>query len=257
MRVLKTRVNPYSTQGKTTASQGNLPVNQATGQVILPTGDRSRDIFAQLKANNPTKLVQPSFFRSEVVLKNGKAVYDFSVVKDTNSDSVTERKLDRTDKFVISHMGLFFAQRLDGRAGSEAMYPNTDNLVGSSVPKGLIEPDGNNIATMRPADCNAIYNGALSITVGQTKFFEGIDLFGFRAEASDIGYTEKKGMIELTPQILLDGSVKNSIQITAPITQDLLIEGRAIETHLTMGQWGTLTDIVLVLFCRGYLLTNK
>lgn len=212
-------------------------------KIVVSTPDRSRAIFDRLKRENPGTLVQPSFIRVEQVIKNGRPVLDFSVVKDNNSDSVTERKIDRNDKFVVTHLGFFLAKRVAGLEGVEVLhtYPNLVEFA----------DDAQNFIG---AHLESIYQGALALSVGQTKYLESLDMLRFRhvpdtqksAAANHSSFSLDAGLIELTPQILLDGSQKNSLTVTCPFPAGAKVQNTTADT-----------SNLLVLFARGFLLTKR
>ena len=217
-----------------------------TGVVISP--DRKRSIYTQVLANKninaENSVISEGYIRVESKLVNGRGVYDFSIVHDNNSDSVTERKIDRNDKFLVTELALFLMARDETKKGAEVLqsYPN---------PIVFAKKAGNRDFF---ADLESIYNGRLSIKVGTTMFIEGMDVLRFRnvpqtqqssgnANSQTVG---KGGFFETTPQILLSGNQKNDIKIEIPVDASALIAND-----------NTDTNNYLVLFCRGFLITNK
>jgi len=212
------------------------------GVVISP--DRMRSIFSGLtKYRNEGFITSPGFIRVEQAISNGKAVYAFPVTKDQNSDTVTERKLDRNDKFMVTHMGLFLMKRLSTKTGIEVLqtYPNILEFADVS-------------STFLGADLETFYNGNIGIKVGQTVYIEAMDTRKFRsvedvqqsAATNKSSARENSGFIELTPQILLDGDQKNDISLTAPVHSSALV------AHTTAS-----TTNYLVWMARGFLITRK
>lgn len=211
-------------------------------KIVVSTPDRNRAIFDRLKKEHVGALVQPSFIRVEQVIKNGRPVIDFSVVKDNNSDSVTERKLDRTDKFVITHLGVFLAKRVVGQEGIEVLhtFPNViEFAAGAAFDAKFLE---------------AIYQGNLSVGVGQTKYLEALDLLRFRhvpetqksAATNHSSFNIDEALVEFTPQILLDGSQKNSLTVQYPLPANAIVQNDNANTNN-----------LLVLFARGYLIAKR
>lgn len=212
-------------------------------QTIIST-DRERAIYSKYeKQYKDSKYISPSFVRVEKKIQNGVQTYDFGVTKDANSDSVTERKIDRKDLFVISHMGLFLMARLTTNVGIEVLqtYPNI-----------YVFPD--ETTNFYGAHLEVFYNGLLSVKVGQTTFIEAMDTRQFRS-VEDIQQSSAStkssaksgsGLVELTPQIILDGNQKNEIQVKAPVSA----AAKVANTNAN-------TDNYLVFFARGFLLTQK
>ena len=212
-------------------------------KIVVGSPDRNRAIFDRLAKQHPDRWVQPSFIRVEQVIKNGRPNIEFSVVKDTNSDSVTERKIDRNDKFVITHMGILLCKRVVGLEGVEVLhtFPN------------LIE-FADDAENFKGAHLESIYQGSLSVSVGQTKYLEALDTLRFRhvpdtqksAATNHSTFDIETGLVEFTPQILLDGSQKNSIVVNCPFPAGAKVQNTIANT-----------SNLLVLFCRGYLLTKR
>jgi hypothetical protein len=214
------------------------------GNQVVISPDRSRSIYSGLeKWRKEGYIVSPGFVRVEQAIVNGKTVYTFPVTKDANSDTVTEEKLDRNDKFHVSHMGLFLMKRLSTKTGIEVLqaYPNILEFADVS-------------STFLGADLEVFYNGKLAVKVGQTVWIEKMDTRRFRsveevqqaAASTKSSAKEHSGFIELTPQILLDGNEKNEIKIEAPVHSSALV------AHTTAS-----TSNYLVMMFRGFLITRK
>jgi hypothetical protein len=210
------------------------------------TNDRQREILRSTSDKYPKTegwIVTPGFLRIEQAISNGKPVYKFSCQKDSNSDSVTEVKLDRNDKFKVSHIGLFLMKRLSTLTGIEVLqtYPNPT----------AIPDDSTNFLS---AHLESFYNGSISIQVGQTVYIEKMDTRRFRCieenvESASITKSsgrENSGFVELTPQFELDGDGKTIISLEAPV-------------HASAKVANTVTNTTnyLVLMVRGFLITKR
>jgi hypothetical protein len=232
--------------------------------------DRQRAIYAQALsiAKSENRIVTPSHLRIEQTIANGKNKYIFSMTKDSNSDSVTEKKLDRNDKFLVTHVGMMLVKRLSTLKGGEVVqsYPN---------PVVFADDSTNFIG----AHLEVLYNGKLSFAVGQVKWIEDLDTLSFRrvpdaqqtaaafaainasgAEANSAviaaatkailmansGFSLKDTLVELTPQITIDGDQKTEITIEAPVDANHKIANTV-----------TNTSNIIVLFVKGFLLTRK
>lgn len=212
------------------------------GIVISP--DRMRSIFSKMTEYTESgHIVSQGYIRVEVPIANGKTVYTFPVTKDQNSDTVTEEKLDRNDLFKVTHMGLFLMKRLSTKTGGEVLqtYPNIQEFADDS-------------STFLGADLEVFYNGKISVTVGQVKYLEKLDTRRFRwigeiqqsSATTKSSAREESGLIEVTPQILLDGNQKNEIRLEAPVHSSALVAHSA-----------TNTTNYLVWVARGFLITKK
>ncbi len=231
-------------KGMPQVQKGTTPQNKNV--VISP--DRKRAIFSQVLANKgintDNAIVSEGYIRIERRLENGRNKISFSIVRDANSDTPTERKIDRNDKFLVTEMGIFLMHRSESKRGIEVLqtYPNTKVFVAKD--------GGDTIAN----DLEAIYNGNISVKVGQTKFIEGMDLLRFRnvpqtqqnATNANSQSTGKQGFFETTPQILFDGNQKHEIDIELPIDSTVTIASDVADHNN-----------YIVLFCRGFLISNK
>jgi len=228
---------------------------QSRGQKVAPKGksgvvispDRKRAIYTQVLANKninvENSIISEGFIRVETKLKNGSGIYDFSIVRDSNSDSITERKIDRNDKFLVTELAFFLMCRNENKKGVEVLqtYPN---------PVVFLKLDKTSSFT----DLECIFNGKLSVKVGQTNFIEGMDLLRFRhvpqvQQSSANANSEasgKMGFFETTPQILLSGDQKNEIRIEAPVDSSAVIANDNVGTNN-----------YIVMMCRGFLVSTK
>lgn len=235
--------------GKRTTAQ-RTAVQRAAAQKAGKGGihislDRARTIYESAKRNPAyaNKILAPSFVRIEAKILNGRTKYEFPFTRDTNSDTVTERKIDRKDLFLMTHMGLFLMKRDSTKLGGEVLqtYPNI-----------IVFP--NDSTNFLGADLEVFYNGAISVKVGQTVYIEGLDTRQFRSveeniQSSTIDKSAERsnsGLIELTPQLTLDGNQKNEIVLEAPVSGSAKVEN----TVANMSNY-------LVLFGRGFLITSK
>ncbi len=230
---------------------------------ITVSTDRERAIFSRLEAKFKAegKIVTPGYIRLENELINGKPQYDFQILRDTNSDSVTEQKLDRNDKFLATHLGLFLIHRGSLNSDSEENYePGLEVL--QTYPNSTIFGD-------KSIFLESIYNGKISIMVGQTKYVEALDTRRFRyvptaqqltvtngastplvvSSIANSGQDENSGFINLTPQITFDGDLKNNITLEAPIASTFEMQPSQRRNQVQM--------YCLVLMMRGFLVTNR
>jgi hypothetical protein len=230
---------------KQVASKGQVVSKGTAGVVISP--DRKRSIYTQVLANKninaENSIISEGYIRVETKLINGKGIYEFSIVRDSNSDSITERKIDRNDKFLVTELAFFLMARLETKKGVEVLqtYPNPVVFT-------------NKAKTGSFTDLECMFNGRLSVKVGQTNFIEGMDTLRFRnvpqvQQSSSNANTQsggKMGFFETTPQILLSGDQKNEIRIEAPVDSAALISNDNDNTNN-----------YIVMMCRGFLISSK
>lgn len=219
--------------------QNRKPGKAAPAQKMVMSDD-NRAIFNNVnaKAKQEGKIATPGYIRLEKLLTAGKNRYQFTFLRDSNSDTVTERKLDRNDKFTITELGIFLMKRASGTAGIEVLqtYPNASAFPVSS-------------GVLNPAHLEFLYNGSMSLSVGQTKFIEALDLNRFRKVPQMIQTSsvvnsqreEKDGFIKMTPQITIDGDAKTTLEIEVPAI-----------ASLELG-----TDVFVVIVARGFQVTAK
>jgi len=237
-----------------------------TAKGLTVSTDRERAIFNRLseKYKQTGQIVTPGFVRIEKKIQNGNPKYDFQILRDTNSDFVTEQKLDRNDKFLATHLGILLMNRIFLIAGEGG---DTESPIGQEVLQTYPNAE---VFESRAADLEALYNGKLSIMVGQTKYVEALDTRRFRyvptsqqiiagngATPTELNIAiirqseqhENSGFISLTPQIEFDGDQKNQITLEAPIDARHVIQNTGR---------GTLKgESYLVLMMRGFLVTNR
>ncbi len=219
--------------------------NQSDGPRVTNV-DRNLAIFATLKKKYSAEkgvIITPGFIRIEQKILNGKPRYTFPVVKDSNSDTVTEVKLDRNDQFVATHTGLFIMARVSTLPGVEVLqtYPNPTAIPDVST-------------TFKIAHLECMYNGFLGVQVGQTIYIEKMDTRRFRfvgntvesASNTKSSAGEYSGFSELTPQIEFQGDGKSIISLEAPVDSTALVANTAANTAN-----------YLVLMFKGFLVTRR
>jgi len=110
---------------------------------------------------------QPSYLRVEETLANNKTRYKFDIKK-TGTELATERKLDRNDLFVVTHIGVYLISQVSTTIGLEILqtYPNADVFVSATG--------------FTPNHLNVVYSGWLEIKIGQKVNAEAIDMNRFK-----------------------------------------------------------------------------
>jgi len=113
------------------------------------------------------KMPNPSYLRVEQALNNTKNRYSFDIKK-TGSEVATERKLDRNDIFVVTHIGVYLIAQVSTSIGLEVLqtYPNPDIFVSATG--------------FTPNHLNTIYSGHMEIKIGSKVNFEALDMNKFR-----------------------------------------------------------------------------
>lgn len=220
-------------------NRGRTTARPAKKQAAIVTTDDTRAIFnsANEKAKSQGLMAVPGFLRFEKLLKAGTNRYEFSPLRDSNSDTVTERKLDRNDQFTMTEFAVLLMKRTAATAGCEVLQ---------SYPNATVFPTG---PTLNAAHLEAVYNGSLSLQVGNKKYIEAMDLNRFRsvpttlqsASNANSERSERDGFTKLTPQITINGDIKTTIGIEIPTFDGMLLG----------------TDVFLVVIARGFQITAK
>lgn len=242
-------------QLKALRRNGKMAVNP---KPVLQIAERERGVYAtaQQKFAGSGQITTPGFLRMEQRIIKGKTKYIFKVTRDSNSDSETEQKLEINDKFMASQIGLFLIHRDENIVGAEVLCTFPDPTV-FPVISGV----------SNPAHLEAIYNGKFSVVVGQTKYLEALDVRRFRCVPNQQAVVEvlsndtppvklipamlseqheNSGFINLTPQIIFDGSAKNEIAIEIPVNAN-----HEIITNVANHNY------YMVMIMRGFLGTNR
>lgn len=185
-----------------------------------------RALYNKLKKENPGKVISYSYLRVEEIIKNTKNSYKFNILKSNGVDGLTEVKLDKNDRFVMTHLGIFLLAQDSAAPGKAVLqsYPNETVFAPVAGPPAFV-----------PSDLELIYNGKLHIKVGTTQFVENFPMWDFRAvpeTQQSAGNNksqadENSGFIEMTPIITLSGAKDTTIQIEVPIDGTIEMEAQA------------------------------
>ena len=131
------------------------------------SGTRERAIFDGVRKKFPNFTPSPGYLRIEQALANGKTNYLFDI-KQNGAEVSTETKLDRNDVFVVHSLAIFLSAQNSTTIGKEPLqtYPNKV-AFGSTT--------GFNYK-----DLECVYNGYLSLKIGQKINIERMPLIHFR-----------------------------------------------------------------------------
>jgi hypothetical protein len=183
--------------------------NQGAGVQVIST-ERSRSAYMTYRTNpeHAGKDITASYLRLETLISNGNNKLIFKTyVGDGTTQTPTEKRLERNDKFAITKLGFFLLAQPDGKStGRLHSYPNLTDF-GAAAP-----------------DLEAIFNGELSITINRKKIMPFFDMQSFLKvpETQQSGATNRDQrslenlMVNLTPHIDIDGSGTNEIEIIYP-----------------------------------------
>lgn len=195
-------------------------ISIATGIGLATSGGYNK-IYQELKQAYPGSKITPSTLRVERPITNGNQTYQFRFSQDSNSDTLTERKMAISDKFRVVEIGMFLINRLTTSIYTEVLqtYPNI-----------FVFPDVS--STFYGIHLEVFYNGYLGLKVDQDVVIEELDTFRFRkagalqqsSATTKSSMIDKEGFISDIPSITLDGSKQNVLEIKAPITDIHLVK---------------------------------
>lgn len=184
---------------------------------VMPMTGRMRAVYDYILSLLPDtydrQLITTSYLRSQKLISNSSPVYDFEILKGNDSPLATERRLDKNDVFVVTHLGFYLVQNpvdtgVEQLNGILQTYNNPTALAGSA-----------NIP-----DLAAFWNGSWSIKVGSTVFFDAYpnqltwaapDTQQSSATTrSSRAYADGAPIVE--PMPVLSGANTNVVQLTIP-----------------------------------------
>jgi hypothetical protein len=182
---------------------GDLTTASFIGAVSL----NQREVFLNLTKQFPGKIIQPnSYLRLEKAITNSSSELSFDVKKIGN-EAVTERKLDRNDKFIMTALALFIAKREIAKPGKTVLqsYPNATHFGAN--------------AGFTVGDLEVIYNGEFEYKVGSTTNIEALPTSQFRVvpetQQSAAGNFSKSdgmmGVIDFPAQYTIHGNKSNEL----------------------------------------------
>ncbi len=149
-----------------TLSIDNLTV---AGSAVIGIGAfRDRAIFKGLRNQFPGTVPQPgSYLRIEQVLSNSSGKYEFRLKK-TNTEKIQEVKLEQNDIFVITDLAVYLLKADTTKEGKDVLQTFVNQQVFPAV------------TGFTPGHLEAIYNGKLSLKVGQINHIENLSMQYFR-----------------------------------------------------------------------------
>ena len=152
----------------------------------------------------------------------------FSVLSNQGTTRATEKRLDITDMFTITHWGLYLVK-------SGTTISATDAEISAS--KLYTNPNAGVFTTAgEAANLMNIYNGSISVTVDRERIIDSYDAYRFyragvaqntvlSAVGSPYNADEWQGpnygMAEVSPEITLNGVGDNNITLTLPSSVNL------------------------------------
>jgi len=195
-----------------------------------------RNEFKRAKANPDKYPITPSYLRLEIPLtatSYNTIQWDVLANETTYSGAVgaTERRLGTTDAFKAESIALYIAKVVVAAAPVISPTERSGMLLDSFV-------NPLTYLTTEAALLQGIYNGNLRLKIGAITYFEAIDCMRFlrvgvsqRAVGSSAASNApiprnqwdamQWGMMPLTPQFTMLGTVSNSFTLNLPTSLDL------------------------------------
>ncbi|MBA7514353.1 hypothetical protein ES705_06381 [subsurface metagenome] len=212
-----------------------LVLSASPGLVAL-----DREYFNLLTGQFGKGAPSPSYLRVEQALSNTKTRYKFDIKK-TGAELATERKLDRNDVFIVTHLGVYLIAQVSTTIGLEVLqaYANPEIFVGATG--------------FTPEHLNTIYSGHLEVKIGQKVNIEALDMNKFRyvptsQQQTDIPYSE----FDLDSQSYWPGSL---LFLHGTQNIEVFIDMPSI-TALAWAAVAADTSNKIVLYPMGYLVKN-
>lgn len=193
------------------------------------TIERIREKLSSERVIKGNEIATQGYLRLAANLQAGSLnSITFQVLSNQGTVRATERRLDITDMFTITHWGLFLAKAGTSTTATDAeiavsqLYTNPNSLVFTG--------------SAEAANLTSIYNAYMSVTVDRVKIIDSYDTLRFyrvgraqKAVLSAVGspYIADEwqgpnyGMAELSPEITLNGIGDNQITIQLPAPLNL------------------------------------
>ena len=231
---------------------GGQPINGEGAEVpytftsVYPT-DRSRGIYNSLQRKYKAgTIITPGYLRLDQSIQGTFTSVTFNVLVNQGTANNTERRLNITDVFEMTHIGVYLM-----KAGS------TTAATQAEIGAAKLRSNNNALVFTGANEATALenfYNGTLRVVINSVVYLEAMDCRRFyRVETAQKGVgpavittddgwpSPNYGMSELTPNIALNGGGKNDITVTFP-------------NSAAVG--GTNSQNFLVFYTRGFLCQN-
>jgi len=217
-------------------------VGAPDGKIQVISSERDRATYEHNKTDPmyAGREMTQSYLRLEATIVQGKNILTFKAFEgDGTTVYPTEKRLDRNDAFIIDKVAVMLTKQDVANLktnGELVTYPN-QTIFGATA----------------AADLFSIYMGDLRISIGRAKKLVALDLLRFlhipqTQKSASTNYDQRShesGFVNLTPQIRLDGSGTNELEIQFPA-----FVGWA--GHSTVSG----TEHRVVLYLRGLLVTG-
>jgi hypothetical protein len=193
-------------------------MNQISQRLVFQNG---KNAIKRAGLNPASAVLSQSFLRFEVPMTTTSTSYTFDTLVNENANnfnSVTSSKLNLQDAFVVSGIGLYWADTTTLTAADYNLYSFDDRFFWTE-------------------DAWGIYNASLTLTVNQRTILTGWDTSRhymapqYQAGTSPVTVNQLNladdGFYPVEPNIVMVGSKKNILQLVLP---------QALQTLPTSGQ---------------------
>lgn len=233
-----------SAETKQKVSHGISMASVAGVGMFGKNSGRDAAVFNDLSKEYPNSVIAKHYIRMEAYLVNGKTEYEF-FHRLLGTEAPTEQKLNDTDAFKLTDIGIFLSKESTTVAGISELF---------TFPNPLALPD--ELGALQTTHLESIYNGKFVAKVGDTTYIPGMYVGDCRvvntAQQSHAtnNRSEKHpgdGFIPQTPQYLLLGRENNSLKLVVPADS-------AQKVASAFGTTGYKTKVVCIL--RGFIITG-
>jgi hypothetical protein len=179
-----------------------------------------RSVYKQLKKLYPNQVIAPGKLRLESTLSNSSNTIQVPVLEDSIQPLKTEVRLNKNDLFFMIGLGMFITRQETGKEGRAVL---------TTYPNEFVFPA---VAGFKPSDLEALYNGKISMKVGDREYISTLDTnrFRFVPETQQSGATNKdefsedNNFSELPTHYKLRGTDQIDLSVVFPSFNGIEIE---------------------------------
>lgn len=207
--------------------------------------------------------LMPHVLRIAAYLVPGQSTYTFNIKKGVDSPIPGEIKLDQTDAFAATALGLRFS-KADFASSTYSNHGNFPHLTFPD-PAYFVGAPASGTTKKEYEALQALVNGTIAVNVGGDNVVDGIvgSLFVFNPMSTYAtspaialpqlgGSIEEQGFYPLTPQFVFDGANDNQLTLSvAPNSDRTLIDG-----SVTAAGAAATTRNLVWLYIMGYKIKN-
>lgn len=193
------------------------------------------------KMNNPDAMLTPGYLRLEVANLAATSQVEFTMAENAGAQTITEKRLQLNDAFVMTHIGLFISTRLtaDG-VSSQVLH---------SFPNGQVFNTAPSLNAVR-----AWFNSGFGIRVNSTVLVDGVDVLAcLRADTAQQGtavsavattgvvsgsfWGQDSAFKAFTPNLVFNGSGNNIISVQLPESVTFTLANTTVSAVCIVRGW--------------------